>query len=261
MHALADLLWEAEQTRQPVAPLVGHEPRLSLDDAYAIQTRNIERRIAAGAIRRGHKVGLTSHAMQAQLGVSEPDFGVLLDDMLLEEADAVALDELIAPRVEAEIAFLLADDLVGPGVSSATAQQAVAGALPVLEVIDSRIAEWKITLIDTVADNASSARVVLGGQLTPIDGLDLRLIGGVVTRNGELVATGAGAAVLGNPLSCVAWLANTLSRFGGRLCAGDVVLAGALHAAFPVADGDIVRAEFAHLGAVNARFTHRGEAG
>jgi 2-oxopent-4-enoate hydratase len=261
MDALADLLWEAEQTRQPVGPLVGREPQLSLDDAYAIQSRNIERRIAAGAVRRGHKVGLTSHAMQAQLGVSEPDFGVLLDDMLLEEADAVALDELIAPRVEAEIAFLLADDLAGPGATSAMAHQAIAGGLPVLEVIDSRIADWKITLIDTVADNASSARVVVGGRLTAIDGLDLRLIGGVVTRNGELVATGAGAAVLGNPLSCVAWLANTLARFGGCLRAGDLVLAGALHAAFPVADGDIVRAEFAHLGAVNARFAHRGEGG
>lgn len=259
VDALAGLLHEAERTRRPIAPPSADAPDLTLADAYAIQSRNVERRLAAGAVQRGCKVGLTSHAMQAQLGVSEPDFGVLLDDMLLEEADPVRLDELIAPRVEAEIAFLLGEDLVGPGVTSAVAQRAVAGALPVLEVIDSRVADWRIRLVDTVADNASSGRVVVGGPLTPVEGLDLRLVGGVVTRNGELVATGAGAAVLGNPLSCVAWLANTLARFGGRLHAGDLVLAGAIHAAFAVGDGDTVRAELAGLGTVTARFAAAAE--
>jgi 2-keto-4-pentenoate hydratase len=257
--ALADLLSEAERERRPIAPLVGRDLGLTLQDAYAIQRHNIARRVEAGAVVRGHKVGLTSVAMQAQLGVDEPDFGVLLGDMLLDEGNAVRLDELIAPRVEAEIAFVFGEDLSGPGVSSATAQRAVVGAIPVLEVIDSRIADWEITLIDTVADNASSARVVLGGQVTPITGMDLRLVGGVVTRNGALVATGAGAAVLGNPLSCVAWLANTLATYGERLRAGDLVLAGAIHGAFPVAEGDVVRAEFAGLGSVTARFASQPE--
>jgi len=182
IYDLADLLWHAEHTREPVAPLTAGAPDLTLADAYAIQSRNVERRLAAGAVQRGHKVGLTSAAMQAQLGVGEPDFGVLLDDMLLEETDPVRLDELIAPRVEAEIAFLLDQELVGPGVTSAVAQRAIAGALPALEVIDSRVADWKIALIDTVADNASSGRVVVGGPLTPIAGLDLRLVGGTVAQ-------------------------------------------------------------------------------
>jgi 2-oxopent-4-enoate hydratase len=251
---LAALLEEAERTRRPIAPPVELDPDLTLDGAYSIQSRNIERRVAAGARRVGHKVGLTSKAMQAQLGVDEPDFGVLLDGMMVEEGQPVRLDKLIAPRVEAEIAFLLAEDLIGPGVTTTDVVKATAGILPVFEVIDSRVADWKITLLDTVADNASSARVVLGGRMTSIDGRDPRLIGGVVTRNGELVATGAGAAVLGNPLTCVAWLANALAPYDGGLKAGDLVLAGAVHAAFPVAAGDVVRAEFAGLGSVVATF-------
>jgi 2-keto-4-pentenoate hydratase len=254
LQQFADLLREAERTRRPVAPVSAAHPGLSVADAYRIQELNVEARTAAGELVRGRKIGLTSRAMQDMLGVSEPDYGALLDTMLVEEGDAISLGELIQPRVEAEIAFVMASELRGPGVTSADALRAIAGVLPALEIIDSRIADWKIGLCDTIADNASSARVVAAGRLTPLDGLDLRLLGMALTVNGEVAATGAGAAVLGNPIRCVAWLANALGAFGIALRPGDLVLAGALHAALPVAAGDVVHAQFAELGSVATRF-------
>ena len=250
IDGLARALAQAEATRVGIAPLTETEPSLGVAEAYAIQAANIERRVGAGARILGRKVGLTSAAMQQALGVSEPDYGALLDDMFLEEGDPLRLDTLVAARVEGEIAFVLEHDLAGPGATAVQAARACAGALPALEIIDSRITDWKITLADTVADNASSARVLLGGTITPLDRFDPRLVGLAIERNGELAATGAGAAVLGNPLRCVAWLANALSAHGDSLKAGDVVLAGALHAALPLVPGDVVRAELAHHGAV-----------
>jgi 2-oxopent-4-enoate hydratase len=251
---IADRLHAAERDRVAVEALTTEHPDLSIEDAYAVQALNVERRIADGARVLGRKVGLTSAPMQQMLGVDEPDYGVLLDDMFVEEGDDVPLQRLIAPRVEAEIAFVLRDDLAGPGVSSVAALGAIAGALPALEIIDSRVADWKITLVDTVADNASSGMVVLGARVTPVEQLDLRLLGMAVSRNGVPADSGAGAAVLGNPVRCVAWLANKLAAFGASLRAGDIILAGALHRAIAIEDGDVVRAEFAHLGAVTARF-------
>lgn len=254
LAALAESLRVAEATRVPIGPLTASHPELTVADAYRIQQINVHLRKEQGGLVRGRKVGLTSAAMQQQLGVDEPDFGAIFADMLIEEGDAVPVGELIQPRIEGEIAFVMESDLQGPGVSSADALRAVAGALPALEVIDSRVADWKIKLPDTIADNASSARVVCGGRLTPIDDLDLRLVGMAFSHNGAVVATGAGAAVLGNPIRCVAWLANKLGEFGVPLRAGDLVLAGSLHAALPVAAGDTVHAEFAELGSVTARF-------
>jgi 2-keto-4-pentenoate hydratase len=254
---LADLaarLRTAEDERAPIAPLTETVPELTVADAYRIQQLNVHRRKEEGGLVRGRKVGLTSLAMQQQLGVDEPDFGALFADMVVEEGDAVPVSELIAPRIEAEIAFVMETDLQGPGVSSADALRAVSGALPALEIIDSRVADWKIKLPDTIADNASSARVVCGGRLTPVAELDLRTIGMVLSVDGEVAATGAGAAVLGNPIRCVAWLANKLGEFGVPLRAGDLVLAGALHAAVGVAAGVSVHAEFAELGSVTTRF-------
>jgi 2-keto-4-pentenoate hydratase len=192
--------------------------------------------------------------MQEQLGVGEPDFGAILDDMLVEDGDAIDAATLIAPRIEAEIAFVMERDLRGPGVGTHDALQAIAGAVAALEVIDSRIADWRIGLVDTIADNASSARVVTAGRIVPVHELDLRTLGVALTLNGPVAATGAGAAVLGNPARCVAWLANKLARFDVPLRAGDLVLAGALHAALPVAAGDVVRADFAALGPVSVHF-------
>jgi 2-keto-4-pentenoate hydratase len=257
---LADELWDADRTAKPIAPLTERHDGLAIDDAYAIQTINIDRRIADGQRVIGRKVGLTSKPMQDLLGVDEPDFGVLTDEMLVEDGDLIALSRLVQPRVEAELAFVMARDLAGPGVSTPTALDAIAGALPAVEVVDSRVADWKIKLIDTVADNASSGLLVVGGRMRPVSELDLRLLGVVVSRNGEVIDTGAGAAALGNPARCVAWLANKLGSFGSGLKAGDIVLPGAVHKMVPVQPGDVFRAEFDHLGTVAPRFSTEGPA-
>jgi 2-keto-4-pentenoate hydratase len=251
---LADRLWRAEADRVPIDPVTDSWPDLSVDDAYAVQSHNVDRRVAAGATACGHKVGLTSLASQELLGVHEPTFGALLDDMFVDECDEVRLDALVQPRVEAEIAFVMASDLAGPGVTTTRALTAIGGVLPAIEVVDSRITDWRIRLADTVADNASSARVVLGAPITPVAGLDLRLVGVLFHRNGAPIESGAGAAVLGNPARCVAWLANRLGSLGAGLRCGDVVLPGALHRMVPVRPGDLFQARFAHLGSVTVQF-------
>jgi 2-keto-4-pentenoate hydratase len=251
---LSEELWQAERSAVPVPPLTERHPDLVVEDAYAIQSGIIARRVADGAHPCGRKVGLTARPMQQMLGVDEPDYGVILDDMLVEDGDEVPLDRLIQPRIEAEIAFVMERDLTGPGITAGVALRTVAGVLPSMEIVDSRIDDWRITLVDTVADNASSAMLVLGGTLHRVADLDLRLLGVAVSRAGTLLDTGAGAAVLGNPARCVAWLANKLATFGEGLKAGDVVLPGAVHRMVPVQPGDVFRAEFAHLGAVTVRF-------
>ena len=255
---LADALEEAQRTGKPIEPLTDAHPDLDITDAYAIQTINIDRRVEAGARVIGRKVGLTSLPMQRLLGVDEPDYGVLLDDMAVEDGDEIPLSRLLQPRVEAELAFVMERELAGPGVTTATALRAIAGALASVEVVDSRVADWRIKLVDTVADNASSGLFVTGGSLRRVDDLDLRLLGVVVTRHGELIDTGAGAAALGNPARCVAWLANKLAQFGAALRPGDIVLPGAVHKMVPVQPGDLFRAEFAHLGSVTVRFSGAG---
>jgi 2-keto-4-pentenoate hydratase len=252
--AAAEELRRAEADRTPIAPITDRWPDLPLDDAYAVQRLNVDRRVAEGAVVRGHKAALTSRASQDLLGVREPTSCVLLDEMFVDESDEIALGALMQPRVMAEIAFVMADDLAGPGVTATQALTAVAGALPAIEVADSRIADWRIRLGDTVADNAGIARVVLGARITPVAGLDLRLLGVLFSRNGVPIDSGAGAAVLGNPARCVAWLANKLGSLGTGLRRGDVVLAGALHRMVPVRPGDVFHARFAHLGTVGAQF-------
>ena len=256
--ALADELTRAAADRRPIEPLTDRHPDLVIDDAYAIQKRVIGARIDAGRRIVGRKIGLTSRPMQQMLGVDEPDYGVLLDDMFVEDGDLIDLGTLLQPRVEAELAFVMARDLIGPGVTTANALAAIGGVFPAIEVVDSRIADWRIRLVDTVADNASSGLLVMGGRLRNVTELDLRLVGVVVSRGGEMIDTGAGAAALGNPARCVAWLANKLAAFGDALNAGDVILPGAVHRMVPVRPGDMFRAEYAHLGAVTARFTGDG---
>jgi 2-keto-4-pentenoate hydratase len=255
IRELADELWQADRTSVPIEPLTDRHADLVIEDAYAIQSHNIQRRISAGAQVRGRKVGLTSLPMQRLLGVDEPDYGVIVDDMLVEDGDPIDLARLVQPRVEAEMAFVMDRDLAGPGVTAATALASIAGVLPAVEIVDSRVADWRIKLVDTVADNASSGLLVLGGTLHRVLDLDLRLLGVVVSRGGRLLDTGAGAAALGNPARCVAWLANKLAGFGDSLRAGDIVLPGAVHSMVPVSAGDVFRADFAHLGAVTVRFT------
>jgi 2-keto-4-pentenoate hydratase len=255
IEAVANELRDAELSRVAIPPVSERFPSFTIADAYAVQSLGIERRLKAGSVVAGRKVGLTSVAMQQQLGVSEPDFGVLLNDMVVGDGDGVPTSELLQPRVESEIAFVLDRDLAGPGVTAVKAIAATGGVVPAIEIIDSRIENWKISLVDTIADNASSARVVLGGKVTKIDGFDLKLVGVVFSHNGVVTETGSGAAVLGNPARCVAWLANKLAEFGECLRAGDVVLAGSLHRAIAVVPGAVISAEFDHLGTVSVHFS------
>ncbi len=250
LQAIADSLAEAEATRLPRGPL----GEMTVEDAYKIQLINIRRRLAAGAIVRGHKVGLSSKAMQQMMGVHEPDYGHLLHDMFWFEHDEVPVDRFLQPRVEFETAFVLSGTLPAPGCTAADVLRCTAFVCPSIELIDSRIADWKIGITDTIADNASSAGVILGGNATPITAVDPRAIDVRVLINGAEVATGRSDAVLGNPVTAVAWLANKVHQFGVTLEAGHVVLPGSCTRAFEVKAGDHVRAEFSHLGPVEVRF-------
>lgn len=247
-------LSEAEAAARPIPRLSDSFDGIEVDDAYAIQLLQVEQKLAAGRTVRGHKAGLSSRAMQQMMGVDEPDYGHLLDDMFVFEGDTVAIDQMCQPRVEFEVAFVLGDRLPAPGCTVADVLRATEFVSPSIEIIDSRFDGWDITLCDTIADNASSARVVLGGRRVPVDDLDLRTIGVLVSKNGELIDTGASGAVLGNPATAVAWLANKLHGFGVALDAGHVVLPGSCTKAHDVVAGDAVLAEFAELGAVSVRF-------
>ena len=254
IQSVAKELRTAEEQRTPVAPVAGRFGDLSLSDAYAVQLANVELRLGTGDRVVGRKIGLTSLAMQTQLGVDQPDFGHLLASMAVPNGGAVTAGELIAPRIELEVAFLLGRGLEGPGVTVADVLAATEAVFPSLEIIDSRIADWKIGLVDTVADNASSGRFVMPSRLTPVRDLDLRLLGGVMEINGVLTSWSCGAAALGDPAACVAWLANALAPYGGRLEPGEIVLSGALDKSVPVKVGDVVRADFDRLGSAGVRF-------
>ncbi len=252
--AAADLLLEAYRTKKPVDPLIDLYPGIELDDSYEIQLIQIARRLADGATVKGHKVGLTSAAMQRQLGVDQPDYGHLLDDMFHLEHQPIPTADFLQPRVEPEVAFVLKRPLRGPGVTLAEAIAAVDFVLPSLELIDSRIRDWRIGILDTIADNASSGGVVLGSTPVALETVDLRRSGCVLHRNGEVVGTGAGGAVLGSPLNSLVWLANTVGARGIVLEAGQVVLPGSITASVPVEPGDSFTATFAGVGSVTARF-------
>ncbi len=254
IRTLAEMLLAAEEKRKPIPPITESDPGISVEEAYAIQLRVMEMKKAAGQIVVGKKIGLTSLAMQTMLGVKDPDYGHILNGMVVMEAQKVPAAELVAPRIEGELAFVLKEDLKGPGVTLTEVLRCSEGVIPSLEIIDSRVKDWKIKLPDTVADNASSARIVLGGTITPPHSLDLRTVGMVLEKNGEIAATAAGAAVLGHPAQAVAWLANKLAAYGIILRKGEVILSGSLTAAIPVAAGDFIRADFGPLGDVKIKF-------
>ncbi|AHH98500.1 2-keto-4-pentenoate hydratase [Kutzneria viridogrisea] len=247
----ADLLAAAERDRAPIPPLTESFPGVDVVDAYQIQLLNIGRRA-----RRvlGHKVGLSSLAMQRMMGVHEPDYGHLLDDMLLTEQESVHSGRYCYPRVEVEVGFVLGADLPG---RDCTEQDVLAGTralAPAIELIDSRITDWRIGLADTIADNASSAGFVLGAARVPPGALDPRTIEASLLRNGEVVERGRSDAVLGNPVTAVAWLARKVAEFGVRLRAGHVVLPGSCTRAVDVRPGDAFHAEFSGLGSVSLNF-------
>ena len=251
---LARALFEARRDRVPIAPLSETVDGLTIADAYEIQQAFVEQLRSDGSTIVGYKLGLTSRPMQELLGVDQPDFGPILSSMVHDDGVALPVDRFIAPRIEAEICLVLDRDLRGPGVTAWQAGQAIGGAVAALEVIDSRIADWRITIVDTIADLASSAAIVMGTRPVPIDGFDLRWTGMVIRRGGMVEATGAGAAALGNPLGAVAWLANTLAAYDVTLEAGHLIMTGSLHGALPVAKGDVIRAEFDRLGGVATSF-------
>jgi 2-keto-4-pentenoate hydratase len=254
-EAAARALAEAEREAAPIAPLREQWPGLDVEDAYAIQQRNVEECLAGGAEIRGHKVGLSSRAMQEMMGVDEPDFGHLLGDMFVFEGDVIETQGLCTPRVEVEVAFVLGRALPGRACHVGDVLRATEFVLPSIEVIDSRIRDWDIGLCDTIADNASSCRVVLGGnpvRLTDLD--DLRAVEANLCLDGAEAARGRADAVLGNPATAVAWLARKLDGFGVCLEAGHVILPGSCTRAFDVTPGTTVRADFDRLGPVEIRF-------
>jgi 2-keto-4-pentenoate hydratase len=253
-HEAAQLLLRSYELGQPIPQLSATYPELDLDDAYAIQLEQVKVWQATGRKVAGHKVGLTSLPVQKQLGVNQPDFGHVLSDTFFLSGEQIPVGTFMQPRVEPEISFVLKKDLAGPGVTVAEAIRAVDYVIGSLEIVDSRIADWNITLTDTVADNASAGGVVLGTKPMHIDERDLRLTGAILYRNGRIQHTGAGAAVLGSPISSLVWLANTLGRLGTTLKAGQVILSGAITPMVAAEPGDTITAVLAGLGSVTAQF-------
>jgi 2-keto-4-pentenoate hydratase len=251
---IAAELWQAEVSATAIDRPTDSHPELDVVDAYEIQLINIRKRLDAGAKVAGHKVGLASEAMQKMMGVDEPDYGHLLADMEVFEDRPVTAGRYLYPRVEVEVAFILADDLPGAGCTEDDVLAATAAFAPSIELIDTRITDWKIKLCDTIADNASSAGWVLGPErLSPKD-IDIEGIDAVLKRNGEIVAEGRSDAVLGNPVTAVAWLARRIDQFGVRLKAGDIVLPGACMHAVDARPGDDFVADFVGLGSVKLSF-------
>lgn len=249
-----ELLKQAEEAKKSIAPITELYPDLTIDEAYQAQLQMIGEKVEAGRKIVGKKIGLTSVAMQQLLGVDQPDYGHLLDSMEVSHQGTIQLDDLFQPKVEGEIAFILNKDLTGPNVTVEDVLAATEYIAPALEIVDSRITDWKITLADTVADNASSGMFVIGEERYTVSDIDLPSIEMKLFKNGELVNTGYGSDVLGHPATCVAWLANKLSEYNVSLKAGEVILSGALSAAVVAEKGDRFTAGFSHIGKVEVSF-------
>ncbi|MCG5220902.1 fumarylacetoacetate hydrolase family protein [Streptosporangium soli] len=250
----ADALAEATRTAVPCAPLRGMFADGDIAAAYAVQRVNVERALADGRRVVGRKIGLTSPAVQRQLGVDRPDFGTLLSDMAVPPGGTVSAGRLIQPKVEAEVALVLGAGLPYGDCTMADLLRAVDFALPALEIVDSRIADWDITIVDTIADNASSGLFVLGGTPVPLTAVDLRTVTMTLARNGEEISTGTGADCLGGPLNAALWLASVLAGMGEPLQRGDVVLTGALGPMAVASPGDVFEARISGLGQVDVCF-------
>ena len=255
LASIAEALRAAEATATPVDPPTDGGPSLAVEDAYAIAQHNVALRVAAGERVVGHKVGLTAEAIQKQLGVDQPDFGALLNTMRIADGGTAPTHELIAPRVELELAFHLRSRLAGPGVTVADVRAATSHVQPAIELVDSRVIDWRITLVDTVADAASSARFVLGGVSVSLDEIDVGNVEMELERNGEIVERGNSSAVLGDPCASVAWLANALGTMGVTLEPGHVILSGSGTRVAPAAPGDNFVGRFGTLGSVTLNFS------
>ena len=253
IDALGLELYEAERRQRPRGPLSADHADLSLADAYAIQEAYARRRLAPDNPLVGRKIGCTSKAIQELFNIDTPDFGQIFADMVVGDGGQIAADELIAPMIEPEVAFVLAADLRGPGVTADDVLAATAAVAPCMEIIDSRIVDWDIKFVDTVADNGSSSRCVFGQQVA-LDGLDLAAEPVVLLCDGVEIATSTGAAALGHPATSVAWLANALSELDRDLRAGEWVLSGSLTSAARASAGQRYEAVFRNLGRVSCEF-------
>lgn len=251
----AQALYAARRDRKPIAPFTDGDPTLGMDDGYEIQNRLVDLLVRDGDQIIGHKVGATSEAMQKLIGITTPDHGPVLQSTVYRHGAAVPLSRFIAPKIEAEIAFVLGKRLSGPGVDYATARSAISGMRAAMEIVDSRIVDWRIRLADTVADLASNGGLVTSDRQVLADAVDSRSIRMTLKRNGETIAKGQGSDALGDPVLVLVWLANTLGRNGVALQPGHLILTGALHAAVPMEVGDNFRADFDHLGAVEIDVT------
>ncbi|MEW5248405.1 2-oxopent-4-enoate hydratase [Microbulbifer discodermiae] len=252
---LGDELYQAMVQREAVAPLTTRFEDITIGDAYSISQRMLERRLESGERVIGKKIGLTSKAVQTMLKVDQPDFGYLTDKMAFSQGQEMPISEqLIQPKAEGEIAFILKKDLMGPGITNAEVLAATECVMPCFEVIDSRIENWQIKIQDTIADNASCGLFILGDKAVDPRKVDLTTCGMVVEKNGAVISTGAGAAALGSPVNCVAWLANTLGQFGIALKAGEVILSGSLVPLAPVQAGDHMCVSIGGIGSASVRF-------
>lgn len=256
IEQLGDELFAALRARRTLAPLTTREPAIEIDDAYRISLRMLERRKAEGERVVGKKIGVTSKPVQDMLGVHQPDFGFLTDAMQVVNGVSVSLERtgLIQPRAEGEIAFVLKKDLKGPGVTEAQVIDATDYVCPCFEIVDSRIHDWKIKIQDTVADNASCGIFVLGAARIDPATLDLAAVKMDIRKNGEPIASGLGSAVQGHPATAVAWLANTLGRFGIPFLAGEIILSGSLAPLLPITPGDRFDMSLAGIGTASIAF-------
>ncbi|WP_028304162.1 2-oxopent-4-enoate hydratase [Oceanospirillum maris] len=255
IQSCGDELYQAMVEGKAIGPLTERHPTMSIEDAYQISLRMLERRLAAGEHIIGKKIGVTSKAVQDMLNVHQPDFGYLTNTMAFNQGEEMPISQmLMQPRAEGEIAFILKKDLMGPGVTNADVLAATDCVMPCFEVVDSRIEDWKIKIQDTVADNASCGLFILGDQAVSPTKVDLATCGMVVEKNGSVISTGAGAAALGSPVNCVAWLANTLGHFGIPLKAGEVILSGSLVPLVPVKAGDHMSLSIGGMGNASVRF-------
>lgn len=247
---IADYLLQAEKERREIPRITLEYPDLTLEEAYLIQQELVKRKLEEGKRILGPKMGLTSHAKMRQMNVDNPIYGYIFDYMVIPNGGVLKMDELIHPKVEAEIAFLIARDIEGPGVTGAQVLAATEYVIPALEVIDSRYQNFQFTLVDVVADNASSARVVFSDRLLEPHLFDLDLVGVTLTINGEVKAFGAGANVLGHPAHAVAMLANMLAERGEKIRAGEIILTGGITEALLINRGDEIRVTISGLGEV-----------
>ena len=250
----ADALSGALATGKAVEPVRASLEPFGINGAYAVQKILTARALANGRKLVGRKIGLTAKSVQTQLGVDQPDYGMLFSDMEISEHEEIPTRHFISPRVEAEIAFIVGRDIDDEQVTLGQLISAIDFGLPAIEIVDSRIADWNISILDTIADNASSGAYVLGGSPTKLENIDLRLCGMALEYHGETISSGCGIACLGNPLAAALWLAQTMASAGHPLKAGDVILSGALGPMASVQPGGAYQARINGLGSVTARF-------